>query len=157
MISLKNRKVGDMSLNYQCENQMDIFDFLKETEQQNKDFPFPINLIVAEIRKEMDLILPNFPPCEIHEPEYTIWDHVKSLGYRIWFSYYFKVPYNCDPNFWCGIGRDQIGKLIPVDKLKLFCKQYGIELSIIYNPNLISFTTIETKKKGKQKYDDDDE
>lgn len=63
---------------YECDGQMDLFDFI---ENESSDFCWDndINDIVSRLEE-----LATTYGLEVGKAEFTVWDHVPHLGYRLW-------------------------------------------------------------------------
>lgn len=136
--------------------QISMFDFMNSLESTNEIQPSytddpKINQLIDLISAEMDKILPQFPRLKRKKVEYSIWDHVKNLGLRLWYDYWFDCECRCEPNKWCGVGVKRIAELIPVNKLKKEASSLGLKLDIMQSPNTLSFTTIEKRYTSKSK------
>ncbi|MBQ6887673.1 MAG: hypothetical protein IJN54_09200 [Lachnospiraceae bacterium] len=65
---------------YNCEGQMELFDFI-ERESTSFCWDEDINEIVRLLEK-----LAESYDLEIGKTEFTVWEHVPHLGYRLWFD-----------------------------------------------------------------------
>ena len=136
---------------------MSLFDFIVADNEKIMKIcnDEKINQLVYEISTEMNKILPQFPKVKKEKAEYSVWEHVKNLGPRLWYDYSFDCEYCCEPYKWCGVGVEKIAELVPVEKLKRVAASYGLELSVMQSPASLSFTTIEKryKKNCKEEHD----
>ena len=136
---------------YVANGQMSMFDFITTEEPQKFCNDEKINQLVDLISNKMNKVLPQFPRVKSSKVEYSIWEHVKNLGLRLWYDYTFDCEYLCEPCRWCGVGAEKIAELIPTEELKAVANSLGLELSVMQSPTALSFTTIEKRHKTKCK------
>ena len=72
--------------NYSCSGQMNIYDFIEKTTEEEE-------LIwdedIRSIKEKLEELAVHFG-CTISGVEFRVWDHVPRLGYRLWLD--MKIP-----------------------------------------------------------------
>ncbi|GEM_PF-6410962 len=141
---------------YVCDNQLDIFDFLHATKEEALCNDERINSISKSITEIFEKIKDYLPPVKNVSKEYSIWDHVPNLGYRLSISYAFECKFLNIPELFCGVGQQRLYELFECERLIEEAEKDNIELSITATPNMLFFFTLDIKKrKVKQEYEED--
>lgn len=65
---------------YECDGQMDLFDFISSEQEQTV---FCWDNDINEIVKDIENIAATYQ-LEIGKKDFKVWDHVPNLGYRLW-------------------------------------------------------------------------
>ena len=65
---------------YECEGQMQLFDFIERTDKY-----FCWDDDINEIVERLKEIAGSYG-LEVGKAEFTVWDHVPNLGFRVWFD-----------------------------------------------------------------------
>ena len=72
--------------NYSCSGQMNIYDFIEKTTEEEE------LIWDSDVREILDRLeeLASHYGCTVSGVEFRVWEHVKRLGYRLWLD--MKIP-----------------------------------------------------------------
>lgn len=134
-----------------------LFDFLHTTKEEVLCNDERINRIAKSITEIYDRIKDSLHPVKNISKEYSIWDHVPSLGYRLSISYVFECKFLNIPELYCGVGNQRLYELFQCESLIAEAEKENIELSITATPNILFFSTLDFKKRKavKEEYEED--
>jgi len=134
--------------------QLSLFDFIDRSQNNH---PAIIQDLIDEVEAIFESVKHQFPPLDLKRYEYSIWDHVSNLGYRLFYCFKFDTPFINSTDKFCGIGTFKVDDLFQREVLIEKYKKKGIEISFLYSPTSFYITTIESKKVRNKTQQEEDE
>jgi hypothetical protein len=131
--------------------QINMFEFIESV----PIYPPVIQELISESEMIFSKVKSKFPRLIEIKHEYSIWDHVPNLGYRLFTSFRFDTPLINTLDKYCGIGAYEISVLFESERVTQKYKTKGIDVTFLYTPQSLYITTIETKKNKTKGKDED--
>lgn len=124
-------------------DQLDIFNFIESNEFCDNPL---INEIVSHLDNQVEQHPEVFKGTHIKK-EYSIWDHVPNLGYRLSYVIYFELDeYPSIPKQYCKYGQVKLSECLKIVDISKEMDKKGIEISFAATPLMFHVFTIEKRK-----------